>query len=97
MTDIEHLKNILFKFIYYNNRKPTLNVNEEILLSVSVIVLNNKFINCLIKILFKSALLPAKVSSMILELAWLNLLEKTDLWTGDLGLLQVLLFMSNSL
>lgn len=34
---------------------------------------------------------------MILELAWLNLLEETDLWTGDLGLLQVLLFMSNSL
>lgn len=97
MTDNEHLENRQFKFIYYNNKKPTFNVNKEILLSVSVTVLNNKFINCLVKMLSKSASLPAKVSSMILELAWLNLLEETDLWTGDLGLLQVLLFMSNSL
>lgn len=98
MTDIEHLKNRhvsnLHPIIVNLNQHPTY---TKIFYCVCGVVLNNKLINYLIKILSKSVLLPAKVSLMILELAWLHLLEGADLWTGDLGFLQVLLFMSKSL
>lgn len=98
IIDVEHLKNRHVS----SSHTIILNLNQhamytEILLSVCVIVLNKKLIKCLIKILSKSALLPIKVSLMILQLAWLNLLEGTDLWTRDLNLLQVLLFVSKSL